>query len=72
MKKRDSEGKTVSFSTTIPEEVKDLLDRYCRKRGVRINHFVETAILEKLEDEMDSEIVADRQGEPSVPWRRHG
>ena len=72
MKKRAADGKQVSFSTAIPEEVKDLLDRYCRQRGVKINHFVETALLEKLEDEMDTEIVAERRGEPIVAWRRHG
>jgi hypothetical protein len=62
----------VSFSTTLTKPTKDLLDRYCAKRGLRINHVVERAILDLLEDEMDKEIIDARELEETVEWKRHG
>ena len=62
----------VNFSTTISREVKDLLERYCKSKGVRMNHFVESAIFEKLEDLMDSEIIGEREFEDTVEWKRNG
>jgi hypothetical protein len=62
--------KMVSFSTTLTAETKELLERYCRARGIRMNHFVETAILEKLEDEMDSEIIGKREFEELIAWKK--
>ncbi len=60
----------VSFSTTLSKPTKELLDRYCRKRGLRINHFVERAILELLEDEMDRELIEERELEETVEWKK--
>ena len=60
----------VSFSTTLSKETKSLLDRYCKKTGIRINHFLEQAILEKLEDEMDVQLIEQRQFEELVPWKK--
>jgi hypothetical protein len=60
----------VSFSTTLSKPTKDLLDRFCRNRGLRINHIVERAILELLEDEMDREIIEQRELEPTVEWKK--
>ena len=62
--------KLVNFSTTLNWETKELLDRYCKTRGLRINHFVETAILEKLEDEMDADIINKREFEETVAWKK--
>jgi hypothetical protein len=61
-----------SFSTTIKTSTKDLLDRFCKKRGLRMNYIVETAILEFLEDEMDKEIIEKRELEETVAWKQHG
>ena len=61
--------KIVNVSSTLTKNTKDLLERYCRSRGVRINHFLEQAILEKLEDEMDSQIIGEREFEELVPWK---
>jgi hypothetical protein len=60
----------VSFSTTLTKPTKELLDRFCRKRGLRINHVVERAIIELLEDEMDKEIIEERELEPTVEWKK--
>ena len=65
-------GKMVNFSTTLTKETKDLLERYCKTRGIRMNHFVETAIFEKLEDEMDSDIISKREFEETVEWKKNG
>ena len=59
----------VNFSSTLTQATKDLLDRYCKKRGIRMNHFIEEAILEKLEDEMDAELIGQREFEENVPWK---
>jgi hypothetical protein len=63
-------SKATSFSTTLTSDTKALLERYCKKRGIKMNHFVESAILEKLEDEMDSEIIDKRELEDFVEWKR--
>jgi len=63
-------AETISFSTTLTKPTKELLDRFCRKRGLRINHVVERAIIELLEDEMDREIIDERELEPTVEWKK--
>lgn len=69
MKKSD---KVVNFSTTLNKDTKELLERFCKKRGIRMNHLVEQAILEHLEDEMDKELIEERELEDVVPWKKHG
>ncbi len=70
-KKKSTKESLVSLSTTLPVEVKDLLDRYCQRKGIKINHFLETAILEKLEDEMDADLIDRREIEELIEWKRH-
>lgn len=60
----------VSFSTTLTKPTKELLERFCKKRGLRINHLVERAIVELLEDEMDKEIIEERELEETVAWKK--
>ena len=60
----------VSFSTTLSKPTKELLERFCSKRGLRMNHLVERAILELLEDEMDKEIIEERELEETVEWKK--
>ncbi len=62
--------KNTHFSTTLKTETKELLERYCKARGIRMNHFVESAILEKLEDEMDADIISKRELEDTVAWKK--
>ena len=61
---------TVNFSTTLTKPTKDLLERFCKKRGLRMNHLVERAIVELLEDEMDKEIIEERELEETVEWKK--
>ena len=61
---------TVAFSTSLTRETKNLLERISKARGIKINHLVEEAILEYLEDEMDNAIIADREWEETVKWKK--
>jgi hypothetical protein len=60
----------TTFSTTLTKPTKELLERFCQKRGLRMNHLVERAILELLEDEMDKEIIEERELEETVEWKK--
>jgi len=60
----------ISFSTTLTKPTKKLLERFCKKRGMRMNHLVERAIIELLEDEMDKEIIEQRELEETVEWKK--
>lgn len=61
----------VAFSTNLTRETKDLLERFSKARGIKINHLVEEAILEYIEDEMDKAVIADRELEEVVKWKRN-
>lgn len=63
-------SETVSFSTTISKETKKLVEKFCKARGLKINHLVEKALLEFIEDEMDRSIIDDRALEETVDWKK--
>lgn len=56
MAKNKIKSSSVSFSTTLSPEAKVALTRFCLKRGLKINSFLEEMIWDRLEDEMDMEI----------------
>lgn len=62
--------KMTSLSTTMSSETKKLLEKYCKSRGLKMSYFIEQAVIEKLEDDMDSQIVQERANEPTVSWKR--
>lgn len=62
--------KIENLSITLSQTTKSLLARFCKKRGIKINHFLEEAVLEKLEDEMDAEIIESRLHEPLIVWKK--
>ncbi len=41
------------LATKIDERVKNALDRFCKAKGYKLNHFIENAILDKLEEYED-------------------
>lgn len=41
------------LATKIDEKIKDALDSFCEERGLKINRFLEDAILDKLEEYED-------------------
>jgi hypothetical protein len=59
--------KYSTLSTIISSEVKEAAVAYCRKRGLKIRCFIEEALLEQLEDEIDIEAYRERRDEELVP-----
>jgi predicted DNA-binding protein len=43
------------LATKIDEDIKNILDKVCESRGIKINRFIEEAILDKLEELEDIE-----------------
>ena len=41
------------LASKIDEKIKDALDSFCEERGLKINRFLEDAILDKLEEYED-------------------
>ena len=60
----------VAFSTNLTAETKILLEKFAKRRGIKMNHLVEEAILEYIEDEMDKSIIEAREAEEFVEWKK--
>ncbi len=58
----------VTLSTNIDSKLKEALTSFCKKRGLKIQHFVEKAIVEQLEDEIDLEAYYKRKDEESISF----
>jgi predicted DNA-binding protein len=46
---------TVQINARIDSALKEALDRYCKSTGVVMNHFIQEAILDRLEELEDVE-----------------
>ena len=44
---------TKQLATKIDEKIKNALDAFCEAKGLKINHFIEEAILDRLEEYHD-------------------
>ena len=58
---------TVQVSARIDRAVKDAVDRYCRTHGVVMNHFIQEAIVDRLEELEDVEDLKRIRQEPTRP-----
>ncbi len=58
------------LSTLIDSQVKEATTRFCKKRGLKLRHLVEQALVEQLEDEIDLEAYHQRRHEETVPLER--
>jgi len=58
---------TVQISARLDEDVKKAIDEYCRSRGIVVNHFIQEALLDRLEELADSEDVKKLRTEPTRP-----
>ena len=63
-------SKVVTLSTNIDFKIKEALTTFCKKRGFKIQHFVEKAIVEQLEDEVDLEAYHQRKNEETVSLKK--
>ena len=57
----------VQVSARIDEALKKALDDYCRTHGVVMNHFIQEAILDRLEELEDIEDLKRIRHEPTRP-----
>jgi predicted DNA-binding protein len=58
---------TVQISARIDARLKKALDRVCRSRGLVMNHFIQEALLDRLEELEDVEDLKSIRHEPTRP-----
>ena len=58
---------TVQVSARVDRAIKDALDKYCRTHGVVMNHFIQEAIVDRLEELEDIEDLKRIRHEPTRP-----
>jgi hypothetical protein len=57
----------VQINARIDERLKRALKEYCRSRGIIMNHFIQEAILDRLEELQDIEDLKAIRHEPTRP-----
>lgn len=57
----------TTLSTLISSQVKNATVLFCKRRGLKLRHFIEQALIEQLEDEMDLEAYRQRRNEETLP-----
>ena len=58
---------TVQISARIDEALKQAIEKYCKSRGLVMNHFIQEALLDKLEELEDVEDLKKIRHEPTRP-----
>lgn len=58
---------TVQISARINSRLKRALDDVCRSRGIVMNHFIQEAILDRLEELEDVDDLKAIRHEPTRP-----
>ncbi len=59
--------KKVQINVRVDAAVKNAVEAYCRLRGVAMNHFVQEALLDRLEEIRDIEDLKKVPREPARP-----
>lgn len=57
----------VQISARIDERLKSAIEQYCKSRGIVMNHFVQEALLDRLEEFEDIEDLKKIRHEPTRP-----
>lgn len=60
---------TVQLATKIDEKVKKTLELVCESRGLKMNRFIEEAIIDKLEELEDCEDLKALRKEKTKPLK---
>ena len=55
----------VQISARVDETLKIALEHYCRSRGIVMNHFIQEALLDRLEELEDIEDLKQIRHEPT-------
>ena len=58
---------TVQISARVDRALKTAIERYCRSRGLIMNHFVQEALIDRLEELEDIEDLKHIRHEPTRP-----
>ena len=58
---------TVQIRARIDRDLKTAIERYCKSTGTVMNHFVQEALLDRLEELDDIEDVKRMPHEPTRP-----
>ena len=58
---------TVQISARVDETLKTAMERYCRSHGIVMNHFIQEALLDRLEELEDIEDLKQIRHEPTRP-----
>ena len=58
---------TVQINARIDARLKKALEEFCRSRGIVMNHFIQEAILDRLEEFEDIEDLKALRHEPTRP-----
>ena len=58
---------TVQINARIDARLKKALEKYCRSRGIVMNHFIQEAIIDRLEELEDVEDLKSIRHEPTRP-----
>ena len=60
--------KQTQLTTKIDMEVKNALAYFCKENGLKMNHFIEEAIIARLEDMQDITTLDKVREEPARPF----
>ena len=60
--------KQIQLTTKIDTEVKNALAYFCKENGLEISHFIEEAIIARLEDMQDIATLDKIREEPARPF----
>jgi antitoxin component of RelBE/YafQ-DinJ toxin-antitoxin module len=60
-------SKTANLSTVVDARVKEAATAFCKRHGIKLSYFIEQALLEQLEDEIDLEAYRTRKNEKTIP-----
>ena len=58
---------TIQINAKVDETLKIAVERYCRSRGIAMNHFIEEALLDRLQELEDIEDLKQILHEPTRP-----
>lgn len=58
---------TVQISARIDKPLKRAVEEYCRSRGMVMNHFIQEALLDRLQELEDAEDLKRLRHEPTRP-----
>jgi serine/threonine protein kinase HipA of HipAB toxin-antitoxin module len=58
---------SVQISARVDPALKKAVEEYCRSRGIVMNHFIQEALLDRLEELEDAEELKNIRHEPTRP-----